>query len=182
MQTEVTKKGGPYSKKERADRREKVAHLYLEYGYTINKIAKKLHVRRETVTDDVNYILTKLGASFENYDFLGIAYRQLHRFESQYCRLRERLDHCNEKEIGFIERQIFQVNDKINELILKLQYHHSKYQDALIDELNRISKEKNLGVGYLNHRDIISLPEDKSEMVKKIIKENNEKKSIPTVI
>ena len=53
------KKGGPYSKKDRNLRMEKVSRLHFEYGYSANKISELLNVNRNTINNDIrNMYLT----------------------------------------------------------------------------------------------------------------------------
>ena len=49
------KKGGPYTKKQREDRRDEVFRLHFENGYSAVKISKLLDVTRITIDDDVKY-------------------------------------------------------------------------------------------------------------------------------
>ena len=52
---EQAKKGGPYSKKEREDRRMQVYNLHFEEDLPAVKIAEMLDVNRNTVNDDITF-------------------------------------------------------------------------------------------------------------------------------
>lgn len=48
-----TKNGGPYTKPEQEERRNKVYELYFEKGYSARKIAKELDVHRNAIDSSI---------------------------------------------------------------------------------------------------------------------------------
>ena len=53
----VPKQGGPYTKTEQDDRRKKVYSMYFEKGFSAIKIAHELEVNRNTINQDIKFLL-----------------------------------------------------------------------------------------------------------------------------
>ncbi len=86
------KKGGPYSKQEQQKRQNEVYRLHFEFGYPAVKIAKKLHVNRNTINSDINYLYSQLAEKWENQDISGLILSQIEKMKYQRDRLYEELE------------------------------------------------------------------------------------------
>ena len=56
----VSKKGGPYTKQEREERRNKVFKLHFEYGYSSSQISELLKVNRNTINTYISFLYSQL--------------------------------------------------------------------------------------------------------------------------
>ena len=54
------KPGGPYTKSEQEERRNKVYSMYFEKGFSAIKIGMELKVNRNTINQDVKFLRSEL--------------------------------------------------------------------------------------------------------------------------
>ena len=62
--TLVEKMGGPYTKKEQQQRKDKVFTLYFEENLSAVKIAKILNVNRNTINEDVKFLYKDIASEY----------------------------------------------------------------------------------------------------------------------
>ena len=86
------KKGGPYTKKDQSDRRNKVYKLHFENGYPAIKIAEKLNVNRNTINDDIKFWYFQISTDSEFENPRSTLTKHIRYLESQKCRLYEELE------------------------------------------------------------------------------------------
>lgn len=118
---EPTKKGGPYSKKEREDRRMQVYHLHFEENLSAVKIAEMLDVNRNTVNDDITFWYSQLSNALKSQDVGANIAKQIQRTDLQRERLLELLEEAKtidekiriEKIISDIDSRMMQCFSKI---------------------------------------------------------------------
>lgn len=135
---ETVKKGGPYTKKEQDSRRQEVFSLHFEKGYSAIKISEMLNINRNTINEDIRYWYSELAQELK-HDVTTWAIEQFHSFEGQKNRLIEQLE--KEELIQHklaIEKLIFQINDKLSQLITKIissttALHNPKYDQKLTE-------------------------------------------------
>src|SRR3970040_904000 len=87
LQKQETKKGGPYTKTEQEQRRNKVYELYFEKGLPAIKIADELGVNRNTVNSDIQTLLAHTSARLGEYKVTATILRAIQRIEVQRKRL-----------------------------------------------------------------------------------------------
>ena len=115
------KKGGPYSTKDRKLRREKVADLYFERGFSVVNIARTLDVNRNTVSHDVNYCFLQLSKEYFGFESTAVCMAQFHRMEIQRARLVDLLNKSLEfKDRLALERMLTNIENKIMQAALKI--------------------------------------------------------------
>jgi len=115
------KKGGPYTKKDQEERRGEVFRLHFEHNYSAVKIADILHANRNTINEDIRYWHLQFSKELENSDLSSWAVKQIHSLESQKSRLLDKLEKQNDfDEKMSIEKLIFNIDDKISEIIIKI--------------------------------------------------------------
>jgi len=76
-----SKKGGPYSKKERDSRREEVYRLCFEYGYTARKISELIKINRNTINGDIQYWYDKVVKNWNGMDPEFLVIKNIERLE-----------------------------------------------------------------------------------------------------
>ncbi len=113
------KRGGPHTKQEQKQRRNKVYDLHFGKGYPAIKIADMLHVNRNTVNEDIRYLYGTISEELPEHS-PSLFLKQLQRLETQQARLLEELEKCTTfKERMTLERLLLSINSKIVS-------HHSK--------------------------------------------------------
>jgi len=107
------KKGGPHTKKDQKERKDRVYELHFEKGYSAVKIADMLNVNRNTINQDIREWYLKVSEELPEQNS-SLLLKQIQRLEMQYSRLAEELDKCKDfKEKIAIERLMFTVSSKI---------------------------------------------------------------------
>jgi len=172
IRNESEKKGGPYTKKEQEERRQKVYELYFEKGINAITVANQLGVNRNTINSDIKYWLGNMAAQIGSERIGGILLKQIERLEFQRRRLLDEL----EKQKNFsrkllIEKILFEIDYKIGTMVSKItdkQIQTSEYLDS--DEIS--DEEISEIVKYLLFNNGRLFPESysKNEMLKGIIK------------
>ena len=122
------KKGGPYSKKDRDLRREKISKLHFEYGYSAVKISDMLDVNRNTINRDIEFLYSSYAKNWRKTPIVSMLQRNLLSLEAQKSRLREEIDNVGKlSEKLAIEKLLLQISTKIqNFQIYKGQFGYSK--------------------------------------------------------
>ena len=116
------KKGGPYTKKQQEERRDKVNELYFEKGMSAVKIANALDVNRNIINEDIKLIYSYMDESIPHKTFL-LLIKQIQRLEIQSIRLEEDLK--SEKDFSkkiTIEKMIFKINNFITQQYSKMLF------------------------------------------------------------
>ena len=131
------KKGGPYPKKEQQERQNEVYRLHFEFGYSAVKIAKKLHVNRNTINSDINYWYSQLAEEWKNQDISTLILSQIEKMKYQRDRLYEEL----EKQEDFtkkllIEKFIFEIDNRLFQIYSKLQMNVKAFSSLTNDSTN----------------------------------------------
>ena len=122
-ETESTKKGGPYPKKEQENRRKKVYNLHFEQGYSGIKIAEMLQINRNTINEDIHFLYDEIGKQIPKVTS-SLVLKQFERFEIQYARLSYGLEYETDfKNRIIIEKMLLIVTDKLAQLSAKFAMH-----------------------------------------------------------
>jgi len=121
------KKGGPYSKKDRNLRMEKVSRLHFEYGYSANKISELLNVNRNTINNDIRNMYLTFKKYWNKISTVSLLQSHVESLLAQKRRLREELDITKKlSEKLAIEKMILQVESKIQQI----QIRRGQYGDG----------------------------------------------------
>jgi len=116
-----SKIGGPYTKKEQIDRRDKVFKLHFEQSKSAVKISTILNVNRNTVNEDIKYWYKELSNELENFDKSSWLVRQIQRLESQRARLIEELENQDDFHNKImIEKLLFDIDSKLANFVDKM--------------------------------------------------------------
>jgi len=104
---EQNKKGGPYTKKEQDERRNKVYELYFEKGLSAIKISEELDVNRNTVNSDIKHLLSQVSSRLGEDQITGAVLTQIQRLEIQRRRL-----------LCFLDQKDFQKTITVEKILL----------------------------------------------------------------
>jgi len=170
---EDEKKGGPYSEKERKIRREKVAELFFEKGYSVVMISRMLNVNRNTITNDLKCCFSELKKEFSNFDLKTIYMTQFHRMEIQ----RRRLVDLLYKNIEFnerlpLERLISDIENKIMQSALKIDLTIENIEKFAIALFNSWAKEQQPSFRGFSKNILEQVSPKAYEKIDKIIKDD----------
>ena len=126
------KNGGPYTKKQREERRNKVFKLHIEQGKSAVAISKILDVNRNTINEDIQFWNDQLDENYLKYDYTSWVAKQFQRLESQRGRL---FDHLNEDDENYlaIEDRIYRIDAKILEYAEKTMKDKAKVNTTIKD-------------------------------------------------
>ena len=160
-----TKKGGPYSKKERLENSDKVLKLYFEYGYPAVKIAVMTKLNRNTVN---SYIKNDISEFSKQWDQKNSSWtmRQVQRLDRQRLRLVIELNKCESfKEKLAIEKLIVSIDTKIANIMLKSERNDDLIWKKTMETLNRVAEENNWGSRMLRKDDIQVIDDWRHELI-----------------
>ncbi|CAD6513864.1 conserved hypothetical protein [metagenome] len=116
----VQKQGGPYTKKEQDDRRQKVYNMYFEKGFSAIKIASELEVNRNTINQDVKFLRSELIHKDQIKPAIWLLEQKEH-LEQQKDRLIELLESTKDFEQRLrVEKIILDIESKITNLVIKI--------------------------------------------------------------
>jgi len=169
----LTKKGGPYTKKETDSRRNEVYRLYFDYGYSARKISELIKINRNTINGDIQYWYSKI---IEKNNILNPEVAiivNLQRLETQRVRLREQIDKTNLfQEKILLERLIYEIDSKILNIHHRLAESATRMLNFSTERLNDWLERNNHDKQYMTLFDKQSTSVKAREKIKKIIKED----------
>ena len=119
----LDKKGGPYTKHQKEERRKKVNELYFEKHLSALKIASILGVNRNTVNKDIKLEYLQISESFPD-DSLLVFLHSIKKIESQRINIEKDLE--NEKDFSkkiILEKFLFQINNSITKFYQKMTFY-----------------------------------------------------------
>lgn len=116
----ATKQGGPYTKTEQDERRNKVYSMYFEKGFSAIKIATELEVNRNTINQDVKFLRSDITQKDQIKPAIWVLEQKEH-LEQQKDRLLELLETTKDFEQRLrVEKIILDIEGKITNLVIKI--------------------------------------------------------------
>ena len=121
MQITKQKKGGPYTKAQQEQRRNKIYEMHFKLAYSAVKIAEVLSINRNTINEDIKYWYSEISLQF-GIDNLGkTMLRQFERFEIQRRRIINELGKQTDFEKNVrLEKFLFELDQKIALIVSKI--------------------------------------------------------------
>lgn len=118
---ESVKKGGPYSKDEREERQKEVYRLRFELKYSAVKIADMLNVNRNTVGEDIEYLIFQIGSKFGIENLGSFLVEEIEFLNNQRQSLLEELEKEDDIEKKLrIRKLVFDMGQKITSFVIKI--------------------------------------------------------------
>ncbi len=168
------KKGGPYSEKERRIRRERVADLFFDRGFSAITISRMLNVNRNTINRDLDYCYTQLKKENDDFDSFTICMTQFHRMHIQRTRFVDLLHKELELKDRFtLEKMLSDIDNKIMQAALKIQANSENIEKFGINHFNSLAKEQHLAIRATFPLRAVSV--EAFEKLEKIVEEDNKK-------
>lgn len=139
----IEKKGGRYTKDERAKRQNKVFNLHFELGYSAVKISEMIEVNRNTINSDINYWYSRLTKEWDSYDLDSWCMKQIHRLESQRARLFKDLEKVEKISLKIsIEKLILDIDTRMMTFISKSISITEMIKIGTIKSVNQWAEDK----------------------------------------
>ena len=134
------KKGGPYTKKEREERRLHVFQLHFEEKIPATKIAEMLDVHRNTIDDDISFWSQQISHQFKPQDLTRKIIKQIHRMELQRDRLYEYFEEAQvvAEELA-LERFISDIDIRLERLYSNMLKHEESELVKRVERLEQMS-------------------------------------------
>jgi len=170
------KLGGPYSITERVQRRQKVYELHFLQSVSGIKTAEMLNVNYNTIRGDIQFWWDRLNKEWSYHEIGSLVIRQMDRLESQRMRLFGYL----EKEPNItnklsIEKQIFDIDSKINQFSINATNIHNVIMDGAVKVINKWSQDKKLGQLLMRSTDLVTVADEDLENIRNLIKKSKSK-------
>ena len=167
-----SKKGGPYSKKERDSRREEVYRLHFEYGYTARKISELMKINRNTINSDIQYWYDTVVKNWNGLSPEFLVIKNIERLELQRTRLVENLHRTKiQQEKIPIERLAFDIESKILQTQLKMNASNENAHKLATKWLNTWMKKNNLKDRYISYGDTMNVSDKTYEKIRHLLKD-----------
>ncbi len=145
------KKGGPYTKNEKAKRQNEVFRLHFERGYPAVKISEMMKINRNTINSDINYWYSKLSEEWNSYSIDSWCMKQVHRLESQRARLFKELDKNQETStILSIEKMILDIDTRMMNFVSKTITNQKVVKNQAVHWVNRWAKERKIDLRLID--------------------------------
>lgn len=168
---DIKKSGGPYSKKNRFERRQEVYRLHFERSIPAVKIAELMKINRNTISSDIRFWYSRLTKDWVNYDIHGWFMRQINRLETQRSRLLDDLDKQKDFENKLsIERLVIEIDNKITQILVNTQNRDESIIVTAVRFLNNWAKDKKLDVRFIDRWGILHTSPKNHEKIQRIIK------------
>jgi len=169
------KLGGPYTEKERLERRDKVFKLHFEQGYSASKIAQITKVNRNTINHDINFGYSLFAKEWEKGDVNAWLMKQIYRFEIHRIKLlEEREKQQTLKERLLVDKIIFDIDAKITQIYLNLKTKLETINAVIDDETNKILKNSKLDLRVFKPTDLVPTSSEKHDIIKLIVEGKDE--------
>lgn len=167
---QLSKKGGPYSKLGRINRKRKVFELHFEQGYSAIKIAEIIKANRHTVTKDISFWYNQLTEEF-GVDETNLILKHTYRLETQRTRLLEQLKTQN----GFhqcivLEKMILDIDTKIAYMKLKSITTKEHIIKSVVDLVDRIVGKPDENSHWINSAALYKVSKSTQKKVMELIK------------
>lgn len=163
-------KGGPYTKKQRIDRRSEVYRLHIEKGYSATAISNLMKVNRHTIDGDISYWYDKLANDWDKQLTDSWYMKIVNRFELQVSRLIKYLeDTTNLDDKLSIEKLLLETNSRIIDHINKIETSSLKITQLTLEKINELSKKHDLGFGLLDRHMLDKVSPEAYEKIMKIL-------------
>lgn len=170
------RKGGPYGKAQRSQRRNEVFKLHFDYGYSSLQISEMMKVNRNTINSDINFWYGRLLKEWNSYDIDSWCMKQMHRMEMQRTRLMEQLKQEDLHDTLAIEKMILDIDTKMTQTVVKIITSQQVQHDLIVNTLNDWAKEHEIDGSFIKSLDLTKVGRKTGEKIDKLLKEDRKRK------
>ena len=171
-------KGGPYPSHMKKTRRDRVYKLHFEYGYSARKISTMIKANRNTVNSDISFWYGQMQKDGDRTSGIDSINKIFCRLESRRVRLMEKLEET--ESLGdwlLIEKMINEIDTKTMQTLVKLEATEKTSYDRVMKTVNEFLKNNGYEERYVLWGQTISMSNENSAKVKKIIESDRLHKS-----
>jgi len=166
-----SKKGGPYPKHVKKERRDEVFKLHFDYGYSARKIADMMKISRNTISSDIRYCYSKIQKEDSSLTTEGYLSKLLYRLELQRTRCIENMEKMDDSDdTSAFEKMIFDIDCKLSQIILKFQTSNQSLFDSSMKILNDWLEKKGYKERYFLWGDAIRVSSHTFEKIEELLK------------
>ena len=173
-----SRRGGPYTKHDRVNRRAEVFRLHFSLGYSAVQISQMMKVNRHTINDDIKYWYSEMAKDWNRGNIESWLIKQVYRLEEQRTRLLLKLEKSNDDNYLPLERMLEDIDFKIFHMICKASFSKESTTNQVLKELNRHCEENLIPAGFIRLIDFIKISTKTQEKIYKLVGEdlkNNQK-------
>ena len=166
----INTKCGPQPSHQKKTRRDKVYKLHFEYGYSARKIATMINANRNTVNSDILFWYGQMQKDGDRTSGIDWINKIFCRLESRRVRLMEKLEKT--ESLGdwlLIEKMINEIDTKTMQTLVKLEATEKTSYDRVMKTVNEFLKNNGYEERYIIWGQTISMSNENSAKVKKII-------------
>ena len=163
-------KCGPQPSHLKKTRRDKVYKLHFEYGYSARKIVAMIKANRNTINSDISFWYGQIQKDDDKVSRLDWMNKIFCRLEARRVRLMEKLEKT--ESLGdwlLIEKMINEIDVKTMQTLVKLESTAQANYDKVMKTVNEFLKENGYEEKYVLWGQTISMSNENSEKVKRII-------------
>lgn len=167
----IQKSGGPYSKKDRFNRRQEVYRLHFDLGMPAVKIAELMKINRNTINNDIRFWYAKLAREWQEHDINAWLMRQIHRLEIQRTRLRDELEKEHDAEIRIsIERLLLEIENRITHTLVNSAQKEDLIIQHSLQMLNDWAEENKLEERFIDRWSLLKIKSNQYIRIMDILK------------
>ena len=171
-------KSGPQPSHVKKTRRDKVYKLHFEYGYSARKIATMIKTSRNTINSDISFWYGQIRKNEDRTLRIDWINKIFYRLEARRVRLMEKLEKI--KSLGdwlLIEKMINEIDTKTTQTLVKLETGGPTNYDRVMKTINQFLKDNGYEERYVLWGQAISISDENSAKVKRIIESDRLHKS-----
>jgi len=140
------------------------------------KIAEMMNVNHNTIRNDIRFWWDRLSKEWNYHDMGSLAMRQMSRLENQRSRLLIYLEVEENIQLKLsIERQIFDIDTKINQYYINTTHVEKVIMDGAVKVINELAAKKKWGQLFMKSRDLVSVADEDYGDIQKMIKKSKSK-------
>lgn len=138
-------KFAPFTRAERAKRRNEVYRLHFEHGISGRRIAELMKVDKNTINNDLKILYREIRKEQSEINFSDFYAKQIFRLESQRSRLMGYLEATNEidKKVT-IERQIADIDLRMLSAAEKIEHGSIHFWNEVSSSINQMAEKQKL--------------------------------------
>lgn len=169
--TPNSKKGGPYPKHVKKERRDEVFKLHFDYGYSARKIADMMKISRNTINSDISFCYSQLEKEKSRLSTEGYLNKLLYRLELQRTRCIENMEKIKDSDdTSSFEKMIFDIDCKLVQIIMKLQTSNQSNYDRAMNILNDYLEKNGYDTRYTLWGDALRVSTQTRKKIKDLLK------------
>jgi len=169
-----SKKGGPYPKHVKKERRNEVFKLHFDYGYSARKIADMMKISRNTINSDISYCYSQLKKEESRKSIEDYLNKLFYRLELQRTRCIENMEKIKDSDnTSSFEKMIFDIDCKLVQILMKLETSNQSNYDTVMNILNDYLEKKGYKERYFLWGDTLRVSPQTSKKIKELVKSEN---------